>query len=86
MTPGGAARPRIDALVEKARRLEATDPVRLATVLDLSREISEQVANIPVITRATVYAYKPGCILDLQAYMPAGDERFNDVKVGASCK
>jgi len=55
-------------------------------MLDLMREISEQVANIPVITRANVYAYKPGCILGLQPYMPAGDERFNDVRVGANCK
>ncbi len=86
VNPGGAASPRIDSLLEKAKRLEATDPVRLATMLDLSREISEQVGNIPVITRANVYAYKPGCILDLQPYMPAGDERFNDVKVGAGCK
>jgi hypothetical protein len=55
-------------------------------MLELSREISEQVANIPLITRANVYAYKPGCIIGLEAYMPAGDERFNDVQVGADCK
>ena len=55
-------------------------------MLELSREISEQVSNIPVITRANVYAYKPGCILDLKPYMPAGDERFNDVHIGAACR
>ena len=86
VNPGGAASPRIDELLGKARRLEATDPARLAVMLDLSREISEQVSNIPVITRANVYAYKPGCIVGLQPYMPAGDERFNDVRVGANCK
>jgi peptide/nickel transport system substrate-binding protein len=86
VNPGGAASPRIDELLGKARQLEATDPARLAVMLDLSREISEQVGNIPLITRANVYAYKPDCILGLQPYMPAGDERFNDVQVGANCK
>jgi peptide/nickel transport system substrate-binding protein len=86
VNPGGAAIPRIDELLGQARHLEATDPKRLAVMLELSREISEQAANIPVITRANVYAYKPGCILDLKPYMPAGDERFNDVHVGATCR
>ena len=86
VNPGGAASPRIDELLGKARRLNATDPERLKVMLDLSREISEQVGNIPVITRANVYAYRPGCIVNLLPYMPAGDERFNDVRVGANCK
>jgi peptide/nickel transport system substrate-binding protein len=86
VNPGGVASPKIDALLQRARQLNATDPARLETMLDLSREISEQVANIPLITRANVYAYKPGCIIGLVAYMPAGDERFNDVQVGADCK
>jgi peptide/nickel transport system substrate-binding protein len=86
VNPGGAASPKIDALLDRAKRLQARDPKRLETMLELSREISEQVANFPIITRASVYAYRPGCILNLQPYLPAGDERFNDVKVGAKCK
>ena len=86
VNPGGAATPKIDELLDRAKRLQANDPKRLETMLDLSREINEQVANFPIITRATVYAYRPGCILNLQPYLPAGDERFNDVKVGAKCK
>ena len=86
VNPGGAATPKIDELLERARKLAPTDPKRLETMLELSREISEQVSNFPVITRATVYAYKPGCIVNLLPYLPAGDERFNDVKVSASCK
>ena len=86
VNPGGAASPKIDALLTKARQLKATDPVRSETILELMREISEQVANIPLITRANVYAYKAGCIIGLEPYMPAGDERFNDVRVGANCK
>jgi len=86
VNPGGAASPLIDDLLNQAKRLHANDPKRLEVMHALMREISEQAANIPVITRATVYAYKPGCIVNLQAYLPAGDERFNDVMVGAKCK
>jgi peptide/nickel transport system substrate-binding protein len=86
VNPGGAASPRIDALLDQAKRLQANDPKRLAVMLELSREISEQVSNIPVITRANVYAYRPDCILNLLPYMAAGDERFNDVRVGKGCK
>ena len=86
VNPGGAASPKIDELLEKARKLSPKDPERLKTMLELSREISEQVGNFPIITRATVYAYRPGCVVNLQGYQPAGDERFNDVRVGAACK
>ena len=86
VNPGGAASPRIDELLEKAKRLSPRDPKRLETMLELSREISEQVSNFPIITRATVYAYKPGCVVNLVGYQPAGDERFNDVRIGAGCK
>ncbi len=86
VNPGGAASPLIDQLLDQAKRLQANDPKRLEVMQALMREISEQAANFPVITRATVYAYKPGCIVNLQGYMPAGDERFNDVMVGAKCK
>lgn len=86
VNPGGAASPKIDALLEQARRMSSRDPGRLETMLALSREISEQVSNFPIITRATIYAYKPGCILNMEGYQPSGDERFNDVQVGANCK
>ncbi len=86
VNPGGATSPRIDELLATAKRLNPDDPQRLETMRALMREISETVANIPIITRATVYAYRPGCIENLVGYMPAGDERFNDVRIGASCK
>ncbi len=85
VNPGGAATPRIDELLELAKRLAPADPKRLAAMLDISREISEQVSNFPVITRATVYVYRPNCIENLQPYLSGGDERFNDVRVGMSC-
>jgi len=86
VNPGGAATPLIDQLLDQAKRLQANDPKRLEVMHALMREISEQVANFPIITRASVYAYRPGCIVNLQGYMPAGDERFNDVMVGKTCK
>jgi ABC-type transport system substrate-binding protein len=47
VNPGGAATPRIDALLDEAKRLQASDPKRVEIMLVLTREISEQVGNIP---------------------------------------
>jgi hypothetical protein len=52
----------------------------------LSRVIADTAATLPIITRANVYAYRPGCILNLQAFLPAGDDRFNDVQIASRCK
>ena len=83
--PGGAASPRIDALLDQARAMAATDPRRAGVMKDLAREISAAVAILPIVTRANVYAYKPGCILNLEPYLPSGDDRFNDVRVASGC-
>ena len=84
--PGGAASPEIDRLLAQARGLAATDPQRITVMQDLSRVVSDTAATIPVISRANVYAYRPGCIMNLQPYLAAGDERFNDVQVSMGCK
>lgn len=84
--PGGSASPRIDELLNKARGMAAADPARIGVMQDLAREISETAATIPVISRANVYAYKAGCIQNLEAYLPSGDDRFNDVTVSSGCK
>ena len=65
--------------------MAATDPRRAGVMRALAREMSDSVANMPVITRSNVYAYKPGCILNLEPYLPSGDDRFNDVRVAAGC-
>ena len=85
-TPGGSASPEIDRLLNQARGMAGTDPRRVDVMRDLSRSISDSVATMPIITRANVYAYRPGCILNLQAYLPAGDDRFNDVQIASGCK
>ncbi len=84
--PGGSASPEIDQLLNQARTMAATDPRRVGLMQQLSRVIAETAATLPVITRANVYAYRPGCILNLQAFLPAGDDRFNDVQIASGCK
>jgi peptide/nickel transport system substrate-binding protein len=84
--PGGTASPDIDRLLNKARGMPATDPKRVEVMRDLARVVSDTAATIPIITRANVYAYRPGCIQNLEAYLAAGDERFNDVRIAAGCK
>ncbi|MEA2789128.1 MAG: peptide/nickel transport system substrate-binding protein [Acetobacteraceae bacterium] len=84
--PGGSASPEIDRLLALAKGMAATDKRRVGVMQDLSRAISDTAATIPIITRANVYAYRPGCIMNLEAYLAAGDERFNDVRIAAGCK
>ena len=84
--PGGSASPRIDELLTQARGLAATDPKRVEVMRDLAREISDTAATIPIITRANLYASKPGCILNLEPYLPSGDDRFNDVRIAEGCR
>ncbi len=84
--PGGAASPKIDEILNKLRAMAGADPGRVGLMRDLAREISDQAATLPVISRANVYAYKKGCILNLVPYLPSGDDRFNDVHVAKGCK
>jgi peptide/nickel transport system substrate-binding protein len=84
--PGGSASPEIDKLLNQARAIPATDPRRVELMQQLSRVIADTAATLPIITRANVYAYRPGCIVNLQAYLPAGDDRFNDVQIASGCK
>ncbi len=84
--PVGVASPEIDTLIEKARGLLPDDPARLPLLRQIARVVVENVANMPLMTRSNVYAYKTGCILNLPPYLPIGDDRFNDVQIGAKCK
>jgi len=84
--PAGAVSPEIDKLITQLKGMAGTDPKRTPVMRDLAKVIVETVATIPVITRANVYAYRPGCIQNLQSYLPAGDDRFNDVTIAANCK
>ena len=60
---------------------------RKAQVMKPTRFSSKRAPpNVPVMTRSNVYAYKPGCMIGLEPYLPAGDDRFNDIKMGKGCK
>ncbi len=84
--PVGVVNPEIDTLMTKARGMLPENPERLTILRELGRLQVVDVANAPLMTRSNVYAYKPGCILDLTAYLATGDDRFNDVKLAAKCK
>ena len=84
--PWGAAVPEIDTLIAEARGMVPSDPRRLGVLHKLARVTTEQVSHISLMTRSSVYAYKPGCIIDLPPYLPTGNDRVNDTKIGAKCK
>lgn len=83
---GGAVVPEIDKLLREARLLDATDPRRVVILRNVARIMTEQVSHIPVMTRSNVYAFRPGCISNLPAYLPTGSDRLNDTRIGANCK
>jgi len=84
--PWGSVSPEIDRLLEKARGMVPGTPERLAVLHDLARVTTELVSHITLMTRSAVYAYRPGCILHLPPYLPTGNDRMNDTRIGAKCK
>ena len=84
--PVGVVTPEIDVLIDKARRMTPDNPERVKVLRQIGRLGVEFAANVPLMTRSNVYAYKPGCFTGLDPYLPQGDDRFNDVKIGAKCK
>ncbi len=85
-SPGGSVSTEIDRLIAEARTMGVDNPKRAEVFRRLVDIASEQVSLVPIMTRSNVYAYKPGCISNLEAYLPGGADRFNDVRVGAKCK
>jgi peptide/nickel transport system substrate-binding protein len=84
--PWGPAVPEIDVLIGQMRGLAPADPKRGELVRQLARIANESVAHITLMTRSNVYAYRPGCISNLPAYLPTGNDRLNDTRVGPGCK
>ena len=78
--------PEIDALLQKARLMAASDPARVETLRRVATIMTEQVSHVPVMTRSNVYAFRPGCIQNLGAYLPTGSDRINDTRVAENCK
>jgi peptide/nickel transport system substrate-binding protein len=84
--PEGVASPEIDELIAKARGMSVSNPDRLPVLRAIARSAVVNVANMGIMARSNVYSYKPGCIVGLDSYLPAGDDKFNDVKVAQGCK
>ena len=84
--PIGVVTPEIDTLIDKARQMTPDNPERVKVLRQIGRLGVEFAANIPLMTRSNVYAYKPGCFMGLDPYLPMGDDRFNDVRISAQCK
>lgn len=84
--PVGTATPEIDQVIDQARKMTPDNPERAKLLRKLGRLGVENASNITLMTRSNVYAYKPGCFTGLDAYLPMGDDRFNDVKIAAKCK
>jgi peptide/nickel transport system substrate-binding protein len=83
---GDAALPEIDELIDKARKLDPANPVRMTVLRQLARLTTEQVSHFGLMTRSNVYAYKPGCISGIPPYLPTGNDRINDLQLAANCK
>jgi len=83
---GDAAVPEIDVLIEKAKRMDPSKPERMEVIRQLNRLTTEVVSHFGLMTRSNVYAYKPGCISGIPAYLPTGNDRINDVRIADKCK
>ena len=68
------------------RKLDPADPKRNEVLKQLARLTTEQVSHIALMVRPNMYVYKTGCIQGMAPYLPAGSDRFHDVKVGTACK
>ena len=85
-SPGGSVSPAIDTLLAKAKVMDSRDPARLEALRQVVTLASDHVAIVPIMTRSNVYAFRPGCVVNLTAFLPGGADRFNDVRVGANCR
>jgi peptide/nickel transport system substrate-binding protein len=85
-SPGGGASPEIDRLIGEAKQLVGTDPRHGEVPREVVDMASDAVSLVPIMTRANVYAFKPGCVMNLAPYLPGGADRFNDVRIGTKCR
>ena len=86
IVPGTAVVPEVDTLIDKARRLDPANPERMKVLHELALLSLEQAAYTGIMTRSNVYAFWPGCISGIPAYLPTGNDRINDVSVAMGCK
>lgn len=83
--PGGVVTEQLADLMAAVRELAADDPARTAALEAVNQEAVEQVANIPVVTRANIYAYESGCLAGLEEYLASGSNDWRDVTIAPDC-
>lgn len=84
-TPGDTASPALDKLILQAKGLEAGSEERTKVLREAHKELIEQMAVIPIVTRVNLYAYRDGCILGLHKYVGFGADDWRDVRRGDGC-
>ena len=85
-TPGGTVGEECEALLEEASRYEVSDPERMDAIRAANEHcIVEMRGNFNIMTRANIYAYKPECIGNLNAYVAAGSDDWRQVTIAEGC-
>ena len=83
--PAGVITPKLAELIAEAAGYSDSDPKRVESIRAASKETTDQVAVIPIMTRANIFGFKPGCIQNLNPYMGSGSPDWRDVVVGTGC-
>lgn len=83
--PGGAVSTILSDALEAAAGFEVGEPERDVAIKAANQEAIDQAATVPVMTRANIYSFKPGCIGGLKQYLASGSNDWRDVTVGAGC-
>lgn len=84
-SPAGAVTPKLSELIAEIAGYPDSDPARVKSVKAAAKEATDQVATIPIMTRANIFAFEPGCIQNLEPYLGAGSPDWRDVVVGEGC-
>jgi len=83
--PAGAVTPKLADLLNAAAGLSSDDPARADAIKAANQKTIDQAATIPIMTRANIYAFRPGCIKGLGEYLASGSNDWRDVTVATGC-
>jgi peptide/nickel transport system substrate-binding protein len=83
--PGGVVTPELEQALQQAGQFSIDDPQRAVALQDANQETISQAATVPIMTRANIYAFKPGCVAGLEEYLASGSNDWRDVTVSSGC-
>lgn len=83
--PAGAVTTKLSDLIGVAAGYAADDPARAAAIQAANKEAVDQAASIPIMTRANIYSFSPGCIEGLDEYLASGSNDWRNVTVATGC-